>query len=300
MTDNFQPVFEKLAAWREQAVAMLPNLVVAILVLVLFWLLAKLMRTLVKKGVGRVSENVAVTRLIATLTYLLVLVIGVVVALGVLKLDDTVTSVLAGAGIIGLALAFAFQDAAENLISGVVISVRQPFRVGDLIEPNGHMGTVENITLRSTALRRPAGQLVLITNATVFKNPLINYTETLDRRVDLEIGVSYGDDLEQVVEVAIAALDGLEGRNLEREAEFFYTGFGGSSVDFVLRFWLLDAYQGSFLAARHRAIIAVKKAFDAAGITIPFPIRTLDFGVVGGKELSEMLPESTRPPGETP
>ena len=287
---NLGPVFEKLFAWQEQALSMLPNLVVAVLVLLFFWVLAKVFRALVRRGMGRVSQNLAVVRLAGTFTYVAVLLAGVLVALGVLKLDDTVTSLLAGAGIIGLALAFAFQDAAENLISGIVISVSRPFGVGDLIETNDHFGTVEDITLRSTALRRPAGQLVLIPNAMVFKNPIINFTETSERRVDLDVGVSYGDDLERAQEVALAAIEGIAGRNDDRPAELYYTAFGDSSVNFVLRFWLENAYQGSFFNARHEAIIRVKKAFDEAGLTIPFPIRTLDFGIVGGKELAEALP----------
>lgn len=280
---------DKLHGWLETVVSHLPDFGLAVVVLVLFWLLAKGLRAGVARALARASENEAVNRLIATSTYLALLGAGVFFALGILNLDKTVTSLLAGAGILGLALAFAFQDAAENLVSGVTISITQPFRVGDLIETNGFLGTVEYLSLRSTAVRRPEGQLVLIPNSTVFKNPLINYTETSDRRVDLDVGISYADDLEKAKRVAIAALDGLEGRNAERDVELFYTGFGGSSIDFVIRFWLTDAYQGSYMAARSAAIQRIKTAFDREGITIPFPIRTLDFGIEGGKTLKEML-----------
>ena len=112
--------------------------------------------------------------------------------------------------------------------------------------------------------------------------------------MDLEVGVSYADDLEKAKQVAIAALDGLEGRNAEREVELFYTGFGGSSIDFVVRFWLTDAYPGSFMAARSAAIQRIKTAFDREGVSIPFPIRTLDFGIEGGATLKEMLADHDR------
>lgn len=282
-------VTAKLDAWLEVLVAKLPNLALAVLVVVLFWLVARAARAVVRRGVARVSANRTVTNLLATLTYIALLAVGMFVALGVLDLDKTVISLLAGAGIVGLALAFAFQDAAENLISGITISVRKPFVVGDFIETNDHLGTVEDVTLRYTAIRRAQGQIVLIPNSMVFKDPLINYTETSDRRVDLEVGVSYADDLEEVKRVAIEAVAGVPGRNETRDVELFYTGFGGSSIDFVVRFWLTDAYQGSFMAARSEAIVRIKGAFDRAGITIPFPIRTLDFGIEGGATLAEML-----------
>ena len=279
----------KVQAWTEGLIAMLPNFLVAVVVVVLFWLIAKVVSSGVKKGLGKVTDNRAVTNLLSTLVYIALVAVGLFVALGVLNLDKTVTSLLAGAGIIGLALAFAFQDAAENLVSGVTISVSRPFKVGDLVETNGFFGTVEQINLRSTSIRRPQGQLVIIPNSAVFKNPMINYTETADRRVDLDVGVSYADDLERAREVALEAVRGVEGRNEEREPELFYKAFGGSSIDFVVRFWLTNAYQGNYLAAQSAAIIRIKQAFDREGISIPFPITTLDFGIEGGKTLQEML-----------
>lgn len=289
-----QLITDKLRGWLEAAVSKLPDLLLAIVVLVLFWLLAKGVRAAVVRSLERLSDNRAVRRLLGTLTYLGLLAAGVFFALGILELDKTVTSLLAGAGIIGLALAFAFQDAAENLVSGVTISIRQPFTVGDFIETtDGHMGTVEEITLRTTALRRIGGQLLLIPNASVFRNPLINYSNLADRRIDVEVGVSYADDLEEARRVAIEAVEGIEGRDTERPPELYYTGFGGSSIDCVLRFWLRDDYPENFLVAQSEAIVRIKRAFDREGITIPFPVTTLDFGGEGGgeggKTLAEML-----------
>lgn len=284
-----QLITDKLRGWLEAAVSKLPDLLLAIVVLVLFWLVAKGVRAAVARALERLSDNRAVNRLLGTLAYLGLLVAGVFFALGILELDKTVTSLLAGAGIIGLALAFAFQDAAENLVSGVTISIRQPFAVGDFIETNGHMGTVEDITLRTTALRRIGGQLLLIPNASVFRNPLINYSNLADRRIDVEIGISYADDLEKARRVAIEAVEGIEGRDTERPPELYYTGFGGSSIDCVLRFWLRDDYPESFLVAQSEAIVRIKQAFDREGITIPFPVTTLDFGGEGGGEGGEAL-----------
>jgi small-conductance mechanosensitive channel len=143
--------------------------------------------------------------------------------------------------------------------------------------------------MRSTVLRTPQGQIVRIPNKNVFENKLVNYSESGERRVDLEVGVSYGEDLEHVRKVAIAAIETVAERQAEREIELVYTGFGGSSIDFVVRFWIDFSRQIEFLTARDRAIVAIHQAFNAEGISIPFPIRTLDFGIKGGGPLREEL-----------
>ena len=118
--------------------------------------------------------------------------------LSILQLDKAVTSILAGAGIIGLALAFAFQDIAANFISGIFISFRKPIKLGDVVKINDYMGKVEQINLRDTIILTFQGQMVIIPNKDVFQSPIENYSLLGRRRLDLVVGVSYGDDLEKV------------------------------------------------------------------------------------------------------
>ncbi len=281
-------VLEKLDGWLEQLVLLLPNLLVALLVVVAFWLAAKL----VKKALVRLLDPIVpgqIARLLGTLAYLATLIVGDSEALGIVGLQKTVASLLAGAGIIGLALGFAFQDIAANFMSGVLLAIRRPFRVGELIETNDFFGTVQRITLRSTEIRTPPGQIVLVPNSQVFQNPIVNFSRTGERRVDLSVGVAYGDDLEKARSVAVAAVEQIEARQADRPVELFFEEFGDSSINFVVRFWIDFSRQAEYLAARSEAIERVKVAFDEAGLTIPFPIRTLDFGVVGGEKLSEEL-----------
>ena len=142
----------------------------------------------------------------------------------------------------------------------------------------------------STVVRVPTGQLVYVPNSSVFKNRLVNYTMTGQRRVDVACGISYGDDLEKAKRVALEAIEALDGRIPGRDVELFYEEFGGSSINFVLRFWIqFGRSQTDYLAARSRAVMALKQAFDENDITIPFPIRTLDFGILGGVPLREEL-----------
>jgi small-conductance mechanosensitive channel len=236
-----------------------------------------------------VSANKTVINLLETIISISIIGIGVFIALSILKFDDAVTSLLAGAGIIGLALGFAFQDIASNFISGVILSIRHPFGIGDIISTNDYYGTVAKLNLRNTIIRTVTGQIVYIPNKKVFENPLENFTATGERRIDLSCGVSYGDDLEKAREVATKAVDDLKHVKSDRGIEFYFEEFGSSSINFKIRFWVPFTKNPDFWDARSEAIIAITKAFDENDIMIPFPIRTLDFGIKGGEKLDSML-----------
>lgn len=283
----------KIEGWVDTLVLYLPNLVVAVLIVVLAAVVARVARRAVRAVLGRVTDRAPqarnVVELLGTLAYVAVLAAGTFVALGVLNLSGVVTTLLAGAGIVGLALGFAFQDIASNFIAGILMAVRTPFLVGEIIETNGFTGPVEEITLRSTLLRTFQGQLVILPNAKVYGEAIVNYSRLGQRRVDLGCGVGYGDDLGKAQRVAVAAVEGLSMRAADRPVQLYYTEFGDSSINFTVRFWVDFRAQTDFLEAQSEAIQAVKVAFDAEGVTIPFPIRTLDFDPNGGVALREAL-----------
>lgn len=267
---------EKLELWFRALVKILPNLAVAIIVFLIGLYISKWLRTISKKLISKFTENITVIRLFSTFIYLLSLGIIIFTALSILKLDKAVTSILAGAGIVGLALAFAFQDIAANFISGIFISFRHPLKVGDIVSIKGYMGKVEEINLRDTIIRTFQGKMVIIPNKDVFQNPIENYSILGKRRIDLEVGVSYNDDLEKAAELAIDAVKNIEGLSTEDEVTLFYKEFGESSINFTIRIWSSSSEQLQYLKIGHLAIIAIKKTFDQNNITIPFPIRTLD------------------------
>jgi small conductance mechanosensitive channel len=269
----------KLIGWGRAFILALPNFLLAVVTVVVFWLIARGVRNVVRRLLHRVSHSEQVTYLLAQMVYIAVLTAGTFIALGILGLQKTVASLLAGAGIVGLALGFAFQDIAANLMAGIYLSVRRPFRRGDLIKAQDFFGIVMEVNLRWTELLTQQGQLVLIPNKQVFENPIMNYSIRGTRRVDITLGVSYADDLEKAKRVAMAAVAAVPGRLPDREVELFYEEFADSSIDFTVRFWIPFETQKDYLAARSDAIIRIKQAFDANGITIPFPTRTLDLPV---------------------
>ncbi|MGH0030286.1 MAG: mechanosensitive ion channel family protein [Myxococcota bacterium] len=270
-------VLEKLESWLTGFVEMVPNLIVAVLVLIATSLLARLGASLVRRAAQRTSTQEQVVGLLTVITRVGILALGAFVALGILQLEKTVTSLLAGVGVVGLALGFAFQDIASNLMSGVIMAIREPFQIGDLVQTHDQMGRVERLTLRATVLRNFSGQLVIIPNKDVLQKPILNYTQTGERRVEVPVGVSYDDDLERAIEAAREAVGSIPGRDESKDVDVIYTGFGDSSIDLSVRFWLdLEDDEADYLVARSKAVMAIHAAFAKADITIPFPIRTLD------------------------
>lgn len=287
---GYNALSTKLLGWFETLISMLPNFFLAILVLLVFYFLARGVKTGVNRTLSKLVDNRNLLELTTQIMFYVILLVGMFVALGVLNLDKTVTSLLAGAGVVGLALSFAFQDLATNFVSGIFITVQKPLQIGDLIQTNDYIGYVKKIGLRAIDIENFDGQYVIIPSKEVFQNPLLNYNRLKNRRVNVPVGISYGDDIEKVVQLLYDAIRSLEGVNAEyTDVRVDFDGFGDSSVNFVVRFWIDQCHQPAYHKAYTKAGIAIKKTFDANGITIPFPIRTLDFGIKGGEKLNQQL-----------
>ncbi len=282
------PVIDKLNKWGLSAVKMLPNLVVAVIVLVFSVLLAFVVGRVAHRMVKRISPYGHVARLVAGMSRLTVMAVGVILALSAMSLDRAVASVLAGVGIVSIAIGFASKDIAADYMAGFLIFFTHPFRTGHIIQVGNFFGYVESIEMRATKCHTQQGQRVIIPNRKIIEGEIINYSITGVRRVDLKCSVSYEDDLQQVEDLAMRAVESLPSRNPERPVEMFYEEFGASSINFSIRFWI-EPDQKTFLKARSEAIKVIRQAFRDHGITIPFPIRTLDFGISGGTNLRQQL-----------
>ncbi|MGA9638328.1 mechanosensitive ion channel family protein [Flavobacterium sp.] len=279
---------EKLTIWVEAIIKLLPNIALAAIVMVIGFYIAKFIQKIAGKLISKVSNNVTLNHLFSSIIYFIFLGIVIFTVLSILQLDKAVTSILAGAGILGLALAFAFQDIASNFMSGIFISFRKPLKVGDIVQIKDYMGKVKEVNLRDTVVETFQGKTVIIPNKEVFQNPIENYTFLQKRRFDLSIGVSYGDDLEKVRQVTIDAVSPIEELSKEDKINVYFVEFGDSSINLSVRMWINTPEQSVYNKVGSEAIIRIKKAYDANDIMIPFPIRTLDFGIKGGTTLNEM------------
>jgi small conductance mechanosensitive channel len=288
VNEPLQTVVQKLEGWLDTFINMLPNMAVTLLLLVIFLVLAKLGSKLFTKLFSKASNNEALEHLFSTIIYGVILSIGLFIMLGVLGLNKALTSILAGIGVIGLALGFAFQDIAANFVSGIILAFRRPFKIGEVIEVKDIMGKVTRTGLRDTAIETFQGQEVYSPNKDFLQHAFYNFSVLGKRRIDLVVGVSYGDDLEKVEELVLNTIKNLEGVIDKDMIVFDYAEFDSSSINFNIRFWIEFPGEPGYLAMRSKAVKAIKSAFDEQDITIPFPIRTLDFGIKGGQKLSQM------------
>ena len=287
INNAYRIVSEKLVNWLHDFIRLLPNIFLAAILLVLGLFLARKIKAIAKRIFHKVFHNEAISTLCTSIVFAFLIGITIFIVLSVLGLDKVVTSILAGAGLLGLALAFAFQDIAANFISGIFILFRKPLSVGDIVKLNSYMGKVEHINLRDTVLRSFQGQMVIIPNKDVFQNPIENFSMLGKRRVDLEVGVSYGENLERVMRITLDAVKGIDNLSQTDQTTMFFTQFADSSINFKIRLWVSSAEQLKYKQVTSDAIMAIKKSYDENSILIPFPIRTLDFGIKGGVSLEE-------------
>ncbi|MGY5850505.1 mechanosensitive ion channel family protein [Salegentibacter sp. F14] len=267
----------KLQQWLDTIILNLPNFVLAILVFILFLILARYLGRVLDRLLRIRIKQESIRRMIIKVLKVAVVLIGFFVALGLLNLDKVLTTVLASAGVVGLAIGLALQGTLNNTFSGVILSFLPEIQIGDWIETNSYAGQVIDINLRNIVIKQADNNYVVIPNSKIVEEPFKNFSSTPRSRVSLDCGIAYHSNLEFVQQLTIDTIEKIFPPKPNEEVEFMYTEFGDSSINFVIRFWTDVSGNRDILKAKHQAIIAIKKAFDSNEITIPFPIRTIDF-----------------------
>ena len=289
LDEVYKLLSEKLESWIEGGITLLPNIVVAFFIAIAFGIIAKVIGNVAGKLMRRTFESRQIASLLTSIIKSIILVAGIFIALDFVGLKGTVTSLLAGAGIVGLAIGFAFQDMTENFIAGVAMGIRKPFEIGDVIEAEGVFGNVKEINLRNTLVETFYGQLEVIPNKILFRNILTNYSYLGYRRIEIPVGISYADDIEEAARVITDAMNEKDYVIKKEETAVYAESFGDSSINLLLWFWIRYPGDPGFMSVRHDAVSTVKTVLEENDILIPFPIRTLDFNAKGGDKLNTML-----------
>jgi len=275
MKSSWDKVLNRLSGWIDATVYNLPNLIIAAIVFLLSFWLSNNLSSWSDKTLKRFIKQASIRALISNVLSVTIIAIGLFIALGVLNLDELLQSLLAGAGVAGLAIGLALQGTLSNTFSGIFLAIKDIVNVGDWIETNGFSGTVVEIDLRNTKLKEGDNNIVVIPNKMVLENPFKNFGLTKRIRTSIECGVAYDSDLRAVKEIATNTIKKLYPPNQNERIEFHYLNFGGSSIDFQLRFWVKATADLTAVEAKSDAIIAIKDAFDSNQIDIPYPIRTI-------------------------
>ncbi|MBG6119879.1 MULTISPECIES: mechanosensitive ion channel family protein [unclassified Sphingobium] len=257
-------------------IRVLPQLGIALVVLMLTWLAAKFARRIAERLLRHTDIRGTLINLFETVTGVIIWLIGLMIASSIVLPGVTPANLLALVGLGSVAVGFAFKDIFENFLAGILIMLRRKMRIGDMIECEDVSGKVEHITLRDTYLRHLSNELVLVPNAYLFKNPVKILTDSSTRRHQVEVGVGYDVDLDEahgVIEAAVRRADGVDS---EQRIDIFAKEFGDSSVNFLVRWWAgSKPYEAH--ASRDAVLRSIKRALDDAGMEIPYPYRTLTF-----------------------
>ncbi|MDY2586613.1 mechanosensitive ion channel family protein [Winogradskyella aquimaris] len=269
---------DKLQGWFNTFIEYIPNFILAIVVMTASYFAARYISKIVSKLVSKKVEQESITNAISRVTAVVVVTVGLFIALGVMNLGKALTSLLAGAGVVGLAIGLALQGTLANTFAGLILSFRKKIQIGNWVKTTGYSGEVIDINLKDFTLKEADNNIVVIPNKTILENPLKNYSLTTRMRVFLECGVGYESDLEKVEELTKKVIaDTFNQVEKPEDVEFYYTEFGDSSINYLCRFWIDAESMLEKLRAKTKAIIEIKKAYDKEGINIPFPIRTLQF-----------------------
>ena len=255
--------------WRG-AIQKLPVLLIALLVLLVTWGIGKWLsgrdRLFRRLGMSDLSSSMAKQAI-----RLALLILGLVTALEILDATAIAGAFLGVAGVMGVALGFAFRNIVENYLAGVLLSVRNPFSTGDVIEIEGFKGKVIRLTTRDTVLMTLEGNHLRIPNRTIIGSTLLNFTRNPLRRFDFAVGVSVEQDLVAVRELGLETLDEIPAVLVDPAPWVVVEELGDSTVNMRFFAWI-DQNHSDYLKSKSEAIRLIKEKFDDVGIEMPEPI----------------------------
>lgn len=256
--------------------AFLPRLLLALLVVLLFYLIAKLVRTVIIRAASLRGHEHTLEVALGRIAQAAIVVIGLLVAATAAFPTFTLGNLVSALGIGSIAIGFAFKDVSQNFLAGILILITKPFRVGDQIIYQGYEGTVEDIQTRATYLKSYDGRRVIIPNSELYTNSVTVNTAFLTRRMQYDVGIGYGDDIERARGIMLAALVDLDGVLPDPAADVIVVDLADSTVTLRARWWS-NAYMADILVAQDKVLTRIKHDLQAAGIDLPYPTRQILF-----------------------
>lgn len=270
MTANL--LLDSLRDMWEGLIARLPAIVTGLVVFIFFYVAARGVRYLTAKSLKKVKASEHAARLTARISFVCVMALGGLVALGVMGINAG--ALVASLGLVSVGIGFALKDVIENFIAGIILIFQRPFVVGDVVCFGSVEGTVEDVRVRDTVIRMYDGRQVFVPNSSIFTAALINNNRNRVRRLDFTVGIAYAEDVTVAMSTAADALRGVDGVLHAPAPLVVAEELGESSLEFRVYFWFEPGVT-DYLKVRSEAVVAVKRALDEAGIEIPFPILTV-------------------------
>jgi len=257
--------------------AMLPLLAAGIVVFLIFWAAASGVRRSVEAIAARRSEFPSAATAFGRLAYIAIMLLGVLIAVTVAFPSMTPAKLFSVLGIGGVAIGFAFKDIFQNLLAGILLLIRHPFRAGDEITTGGGFtGTVESIETRATFIRTYDGQRIIVPNSVIYTETVTVITAYDLLRSQYDVGIGYGDDVAHAKAVALETVKGIEGVLADPAPDVLLWDLAGSSQVLRVRWWTRPK-RSDVMQVRDRVLQAVAQALSSAGVDLPFPTQVVLF-----------------------
>jgi small-conductance mechanosensitive channel len=273
---DFEAAWRNLEEMVNSFIASLPNLVIALGILVIGYFASRLLRRLVLRLVERAALPPTARLVFGRLAQWLMMFGALLIGLLILFPSFNAGQLIELLGIGGVAIGFAFRDIVQNFLAGILILLTQPFRIDDQIIVGDYEGTVEDIQTRATYLKTYDGRRVVIPNSDLFTQSVIVNTAFPIRRAELEVGIGYGDDIDRARQVILSAIAELEGVLAHPAPDIRVGSLGDFAVVLRVRWWS-DSRRSDVVILEDRVLSAIKVELTRAGIDMPFPTQHVLF-----------------------
>lgn len=277
MNVQISAAWEKVQGMINGAIALLPNLVLALITFIIFFIVAGIIRRLVRRLTRdrRHARNLGL--ILGRLAQWSIILIGLFISLSIviptLRAGDLVQLL----GISGVAIGFAFRDILQNFLAGILILLTEPFQLDDQIIFKEFEGTVENIQTRATTIRTYDGRRIVIPNSELFTNSVTVNTAFSHRRLEYDLGIGYGDDIDQVKRLILDAIHETTSVLQDPAPDAIVVGLAESTVNIRARWWVKPPLRAEVLNLQDQVLTAIKKKLTANGIDLPFPTQQILF-----------------------
>ena len=274
--NEYQTIMTSANHLLQQMISRIPYLIVASLVFVIFWVLSIFFKKAVTRILGSRKHHQNLVTVFRRVGSALILFLGFMVAMIIAVPSFTPGKLIGALGIGSVAIGFAFKDIFQNLLSGILLLLSEPFRIGDQIISGNFEGTVEDIQIRATTIRTYDGRKVVIPNSQLYTSTMTVNTTYSQRRLEFDVGIGYENNIIDAQQVILSVLKAAPTVSKLAEPSVIATALADSSVVLRVRWFIDDGTQTNRVASINEVIILVKEALEEANISIPFPITTLD------------------------
>lgn len=274
--NEYQTIMTSANHLLQQMISRIPYLIVASLVFVIFWVLSIFFKKAVTRILGSRKHHQNLVTVFRRVGSALILFLGFMVAMIIAVPSFTPGKLIGALGIGSVAIGFAFKDIFQNLLSGILLLLSEPFRIGDQIISGNFEGTVEDIQIRATTIRTYDGRKVVIPNSQLYTSTMTVNTAYSQRRLEFDVGIGYENNIIDAQQVILSVLKAAPTVSKLAEPSVIATALADSSVVLRVRWFIDDGTQTNRVASINEVIILVKEALEEANISIPFPVTTLD------------------------